>query len=191
MSPSLFRSTTSARFVVVALSAATAGWLATAGCGSTCGTDKAVTYGLVATGSNVSLVFGNFTAGANNDCPMPGGPKSVVSLTIQGTQMGSSAPITLCIPRPDELENGPLPLGSGVQFFDLGGTDGSCDYALDTSVPLTGTAKSIDMCDNGSDKSGFALEITGTATLMQQCATESGTINVTLAGTSAVLPMAL
>ena len=155
-----------------------------AGCGPspTCGTDKAPTYGLVASGNAVSLTYGAFSASANNDCPQAGAPAGVVSLTIEGMQMGGGGLFTICVPRPDLLATEE----TSVDIIDFSGTMSDCDYMVDPASSPSGSAKGIDECDNGTNKNGFALDMTGTATLIQECSGTSNNVTVTLSGTTAI-----
>jgi hypothetical protein len=153
------------------------------GCGGpTCGTDKAPTYGLTASATGVSLVFGAFSASANNDCPMAGAPSGVVSLTLEGSQMGGGGLMTICVPRPDLLASEE----TAVQIVDIMGSQSDCDYELDPASTPSGSAKGIDECDNGTNKSGFAMDVTGTATLIQECDGTANNVMVTVTGTTAV-----
>jgi hypothetical protein len=174
-----FRSITS---LTVTLVAAVAG--SGTGCGpsAVCGTDKAPTYGLIASGNAVSLTYGAFSAGANNDCPMVGAPAGVVSLTIEGSQMGGGGIFTICVPRPDLLATEETP----VEIIDFSGTASDCDYMVDPASSPSGSGEGIDECDNGTNKNGFALELTGTATLIQECSGTSNNVTVTLSGTTAI-----
>jgi hypothetical protein len=77
-------------------------------------------------------------------------------------EMGSNGLITLCIPRPDQL-NGTVPLGSGIKVIDLNASDPSCTYALVRTQLPTGTVKGEGVCDNGTNAAGFALVFDGFA----------------------------
>ncbi len=172
------------------LSITSLGALAACSGGDECGSSGAVNFGISASSNVVTLTYGDLTAGANNDCPDPMAPSGVVSLTIMGTQMGSTTGlITLCIPRPDLLEKGSLTLGTEVQLIDVSGMDAMCSYNLDTSVPASGTAQGLHMCGNGTDKSGFQLEVNGGISLMRTCGSTVDTTQVTLRGTGAVKAM--
>src|SRR5882724_4291056 len=88
-------------WIALAASAALA-----AGCGGNdnCGPDGAPGAGLVASGDQVSLSFGQLSAGLNNDCPVSDAPAGVTSLTIHGAQTNNPGWfITLCVTRPDLL----------------------------------------------------------------------------------------
>jgi hypothetical protein len=178
-----FRSITEIDF---ALALGVAAAASACGPGTTCGTDKAPTYGLMASGNAVSLLYGAFSASANNDCPMPGAPSGVVSLTLEGSQMGGGGIMTICVPRPDLLASEELAIGASVQIIDFTGTASDCDYMLDPASTPSGSAKGIDECNNGTNKNGFALEVTGSATLIQECNGTSNNVVVSLSGTTAV-----
>src|SRR5262249_7736663 len=138
----------------------------------------------------VMLTYGDLTAGANNDCPDPMAPSGVISLTIAGAQMGNSMNlITLCVPRPDELEHGALALGTDIKIIDLSGSDAMCSYSFDSALPATGPGEGQHMCDNGKSKAGFALDVSGALTLMRNCSGTVDTTAVTLRGTVAVKAM--
>ena len=50
--------------------------------------------------------------------------------------------LTLCIGRPDLLQEGSIPLGvSGAQIIDLNGETGGCSYAYDSTRPVTGSGQ--------------------------------------------------
>ena len=145
-------------------------------------------FGLTASSDQVNLVFGDLVSGANNDCPDPSAPSGVVSVTISGTQMGQAGLITLCVPRPDQL-NGTVPLGTAVKIVDLNATDPSCTYAIDRSQLPTGTVKGEGVCDNGTNAAGFALVFDGFVGLRRTCGVNVDSVSVGLTGTVAVKPM--
>ena len=159
-----------------------------------CGPNGAPAVGLVASSTNpdLTLTYGNLTAGANNDCPDSSAPAGVISLTISGQQTDGGGLVTMCIGRPDLLPQG-LTLGyastdAGVQLIDFdGSTSNGCTYSL-LSTPPTGTVSAGGECDNGSAASGFALTVSGTVTLMETCGPSSGQVTAALAGTVAVTP---
>jgi hypothetical protein len=169
------------------LSITSLGVLALGCSGPDCGPGGAFEFGLTVSSDQVSLVFGDLVAGANNDCPDPAAPAGVISLTIMGAEMGSTGIITFCVPRPDLLQTMALPIGSsGVKVIDLNATDASCSYTFDASHLPTGTATSTGMCGNGSDKAGFALVFDGFVGLKRTCGATMDTVNVGLTGTVAV-----
>jgi hypothetical protein len=154
---------------------------------TTCGPGGAASDGLTAgNGSDVALVYENVSASANNDCPDPAAPTGVVSLTVNGSQKGGTGLITFCIPRPDNLAKGNVSLGSDVKIVDVTGTAGSCMVSKNsTTVPL-GTVGSIGLCDNGTNKKGFALVFDGNLVLSRDCGGTVDNVPVQLVGTVAV-----
>ncbi len=160
--------------------------LAAPACSDDCGIEGAPEFGLTASGDQVALTYGDLSAIAGNDCSDPATP-SIISLTISGKQMGSTdTQLTICVPRPDQLENGPLDLGAAIVFNQLDGSDASCTYSLEPTVPPTGTLRSQHMCSNGTDKAGFALVVNGAVTLARACGGTNSKVAVTLTGTTAV-----
>jgi hypothetical protein len=150
---------------------------------ATCGAGSAATSIDVVAGS-VTLTYDMLQSGANNDCPAPMAPTGVVSVTIARP----SPPLfTLCVGRPDKLGEG-LPLGTGVKVIDVSGSGGGCTYALDSTTPPTGTAKSSGLCKNGSDPAGFALTLDGTISLKRTCGGTTDTVSATVSGTVAIPP---
>ncbi len=160
------------------------------GCSSpTCGTTGAFEFGLTASNDQVSLVFGDLMASANNDCPDPAAPSGVISLTITGSQMSpETGLVTFCVPRPDQLASMALPLGTGIHVIDATATDtpSGCTFTLDSTMVPTGTAAGHDMCGNGSDKAGFGLLFDGFIGLRRTCGATTDSISVGLTGTVAV-----
>jgi hypothetical protein len=172
---------------------ASRGWwlaLALAGCGGNpCGPGGAPATGLLASSADVTLTYGNLTAGANNDCPATDAPSGVVSLTISGAQTDGGGLLTLCVPRPDQLAKMPLALGTDVHVVDFGGDKNGCTYAFDTTRPPSAMVSTTGMCDNGTNKDGFALSMTGDVSLTQTCTGMNPTsVAVQLSGTVAVNP---
>jgi hypothetical protein len=158
-----------------------------------CGPGSAPAAGLVASGSAVTLTYGNLRSTVGNDCPSAGAPEGVISLTIESTQTDGSGLFTLCIGRPDQLAERAQSLGCDLpgvaaRIIDFTGTAGGCTLALDDEAPVTGDATSAGMCGNGDDPAGFALTVTGTATLTRTCGTTIDSVAVTLNGRVAVLP---
>jgi hypothetical protein len=168
--------------------------LAAAGCSDdgTCGPGAAPTSGLTASNADVTLVYGDLTFLAGNDCPDPTAPEGVVSLSLEGFQAdGGAGRITLCIPRPDLLMSGARTLGTtaakaDVQIIDLNGEVASCAYTFDSARAPTGTATATGVCANGNDPAGFALALDGGVSLTRTCGTMVDTIDVTLAGEVAI-----
>jgi hypothetical protein len=159
--------------------------LVATGCGDDCGIGDAPKFGLVASSADVTLVYGNFTSGANNDCRDSTVPE-VISLTLDGTQQDSTSFITLCIPRPDLLSTMDQPIGSGLKIIDVNGDKDGCTYKYDSSRVATGMVHARGMCDNGAGDDGYALGITGNMSLIRNCAGTIDTIAVELSGMVAV-----
>jgi hypothetical protein len=167
-----------------------------AGCGGggadSCGPGGAPDSGLVASGGGLTLTYGQLRGSPNRDCPSPGAPSSVISLTIAGmqTDAGSSGLITLCIGRPDLLAGQPLALGAesstDVHVVDLNGTAGGCTLTVDRGSTPGGTVSATGLCGNGSDAAGFALVIDATVALTRTCGSTVDTVPVTLRGRVAV-----
>jgi hypothetical protein len=142
----------------------------------------------VVSSDQVSLTYGDLTAGANNDCPAADAPTGVVSLTVTGAQMSTTAGaglITLCIPRPDQLGSD-VALGSAVKIIDLTGTDATCSYTYDASHIPTGTVHGIGVCANGTDKAGFGLVFDGFVGLRRTCAGTTDSVSVGITGNVAI-----
>lgn len=164
-----------------------------AGCGGgddSCGPGGAPDTGLMATSSAVTLNYGMLTGGPNNDCPASDAPPGVISMTIEGTQQGGQGRITLCIGRPDLLGKQALSLGfdaaAPVRVIDLVGSDPSCTFTVDRTLPLAGTAQTSGLCGNGADPAGFALVVDATLSLTRTCGTTVDTAGVMLHGRVAV-----
>jgi hypothetical protein len=159
----------------------------------TCGPEGAPASGMVASGTGVSLSFGAFKGGLNNDCPDASAPAGVVSMTISGTQDGGTnlQDFGLCVTRPDKLADGPLALGpdaatSEIRVIGVSGNANNCTFAIDKTKPITGTASSTGMCGNGADSAGFALVLDGALSLKRTCGATVDTVDVTLRGRVAV-----
>lgn len=161
--------------------------LALAGCGDdSCGPGDAPEFGLLVSSADVSLTYGGFTSGANNDCRDPMAPEGVISLTLEGTQQGTASIITLCIPRPDLLAKSDQQIGSGLRIIDINGDKDGCTYAYDSSRVATGTVHAVGMCDNGTNDAGYALGIEGNISLRRTCGTTIDSIAVEVGGQVAV-----
>lgn len=159
-----------------------------AGCGDDeCGPGSAPDVGLVASSADVELKYGNFTSGANNDCPEVDISTGIVSLTITGTQSNATTTnyMTFCVPRPDQLAAG-VPLGSGLRIVDFNGEADGCTYTFAGGSVPTGTARATGLCDNGKDPAGYALTVDGNVLLRRTCPTATDMIAVSLSGTVAV-----
>jgi hypothetical protein len=156
------------------------------GCGDdACGPEDAPDTGLIVGDQDQKLTFGNLTSGANNDCPDPSAPAGVVSLTINGSQTDGQGLLTLCIPRPDELPGG-VPIGTGVRIIDLSGVTNNCNYSIEQTRPVSGTALGHGVCDNGTNGAGYSLVFDGHLSLKCECPTATDTIAVNISGEVAV-----
>jgi hypothetical protein len=160
--------------------------LVATGCSDDCGFGDAPEFGLVASSADVTLTYGNFTSGANNDCPDPMAPEGVVSLTLEGTQQGSTSIITLCIPRPDLVAVMDQSIGSGIRIIDVNGEANGCTFMYDSSRIATGTVHVRGMCDNGTNDAGYALGLTGNMSLRRNCGGTLDSVAVELSGNVAV-----
>jgi len=155
--------------------------------GGSCGPKGAADFGLVATnGSDVALTYGGLRSGANNDCPDPAAPTGVISLTITGQQSGGTGIITFCIPRPDQLASTAGRLGFDVKIIDLTGDQNSCTFAINSTAVPSGTVTSDGMCDNGTNKAGYALAFNGNIVLSRMCNGTTDMVPAALTGTVAV-----
>jgi hypothetical protein len=145
---------------------------------------------LTASGAGVTLVYGNFLAGANNDCP-PTPNASVVSLTIAAEQSGGIGRFTLCIERPDQLgvdaALGPDTVGTPARVPDANGSANGCmlSYRLGLPAPR-GVVRGIGVCSAGVDPAGFALEVDGVVTVERVCGGTIDQIELAIAGRVAV-----
>ncbi len=168
--------------------------------GATCGTEGAAADGLVASASAITITYTGLTAGPNHDCPAADAPAGVESLTLMGTQENGTGLFTACVPRPDLLaadQTIGLAMNAAFSLVDLSGSDPhGCVYAVDRTVPPTGTAKAEGICDAGTNKAGFALDVMGTVSVKMSAmqpasctAPITTTFAVTLAGRAAVTPM--
>lgn len=190
MPRSPFRSSTE---VVVALCAA----MSLAACSDddgSCGPGGAAADGITVTIGGETLRYGGFTSSVNNDCTLAG--SGVISTTIQGTQQGGSAQLSLCLPRPDLL-GGAAPLSANhvpptaddrVQLFDVSATlSTGCTARLVVAATPTGTATFDGYCAGGTDPAGYALTLAGTAPVTVTCPAGPSETTATLAGTAAVV----
>ena len=160
------------------------------GCsGPACGPGSAAVVFTVSNGADVTLEYGDVVSSANNDCPDTSAPAGVVSLTVNATEMGGTDIVTFCIPRPDKLAKTPGQLGTDVKVVDFNGTANSCTLTLDTLAPPSGTVAADGMCNNGSNKAGYALGFAGHLVLTRNCAGTNDMVPVTLSGTVAVTAM--
>jgi hypothetical protein len=167
------------------------------GCGGddSCGAGSAPETGLIASADAVTLTYGRLQFGLNNDCPESGAPAGVVSMTIFGTQTDGTGALALCVSRPDRLASGSETLGpdiatSEIRVIDLHGAAQSCTFTVDRSMPITGTATSDGLCDNGRGMTSFALTLNGTLALTRTCGGTVDSVQVTLRGTVAAISTA-
>jgi hypothetical protein len=141
-------------------------------------------------GSDITLTYGNLSSLSGNDCPASDAPSGVISLSIEGMQVGGTGLITLCIPRPDLLADGRTLGTTGnmgqLRAIDFSGMANGCTFTLDTSMPPTGTGTGTGVCKNGTDAAGFALELAGTINLRRTCGAAVDSVALTLAGKVAV-----
>jgi hypothetical protein len=170
------------------------------GGGHSCGPGSASPTGLAMTATVGSdFTFGSLMEGANNDCTPTG--SGVISVTIQGTQVGGTGFVALCVPRPNEFGD-PLAVGSDdkpdeppVILVSLAvSTPDGCFYNLPPGMQVSGTAHAVGLCDDGAGSAGFALVIDATTALTGSGSDAAGSAcvgqtNVELAGSAAVAPM--
>jgi hypothetical protein len=180
------RSPSRSRIELLALAALAA--LITAACsgGPSCGPGDIAGDGLSLAGTGVDVRYSDLHASANNDCPDPGAPAGVVSLTISGKQTGETFPIVLCIPRPDRLDGRDVHLDQDVKIVDLGANlGGGCTLARASAAP-SGTVGADGVCNNGKDAAGFALRFDGTVPMTKTCGASTTPIDLALTGSVAV-----
>lgn len=172
--------------------------LAAAGCGEerVCGPGDAPAAGISAAIPGEEITYGGFTSSPNNDCPPPGGGPT--SLTIEGTQAGLGPEerfsITLCLPRPDQLGDDPVPLDDAdlVQLEDVNARlADDCRLRLDYSDPPEGTILFSGYCEDGLHGSGYALTLDGEVTGTRICpdgmgGTSEEPVTIMLSGSSSV-----
>lgn len=80
-------------------------------------------------------------------------------------------------------------LGSDVQVVDFSGDSGGCSCAFDATRPPSAMVATKGMCDDGTNKAGFALSLSGALSLTKICSgTASPSVAVQLSGTVAVAP---
>jgi len=154
----------------------------------TCGPGDAPAAGITAeVEAGSSVVYGDFVAGPNNDCPDPSDPSAPTSLTIVGTQTGQAFPLTLCVRRPDRFGATPAALGTDIVIEDVGAVVGDCQIRLDRQgAAPSGTATATGLCDRGTNAAGFALELSGAVSVIRTCGTVSTPLRLTLSGRTAV-----
>jgi hypothetical protein len=165
-----------------------------------CGIADVTIDGVTAAQGADTVTFGMFAAGANNDCPGPGVPGGVVSVTVFGRQVepAGNAVISVCLPRPDLIDSGddiplspahqPAEASDRVQLVDLEG-DLAADCRWSLGGAPDGTARFDGFCDDGTHPDGFALTFDATVPVTKTCTgLPDETVEVILAGTVAVEP---
>lgn len=186
-SPSPSRSATSGLLLLVAAAA-----LAASGCGDddACGPGDQPAPGL--TVEAAAVTFGDFAASANNDCPPTAG-EHPTSITIQGEQVDPAVSgqfLVLCLPRPDLIDDQPVPLSDGerIQLIDLFGQDAEgCDIRFDSAAdPGNAAATFSGFCENGTDPAGFAIELSGVLPITRSCDGADSALTSQLGGRAAV-----
>jgi hypothetical protein len=136
------------------------------------------------------FLYGGFTSSANNDCPA--GDGAPTSISVEGAQNGTANALALCLPRPDLLGDGPVPLtdATRVQVISVYARDeADCNLELDPTVPLSGTVEMVGYCADGLDPAGYGLRLDGTLALRGPCG-EGGaeaSYTVRIAGTAPVV----
>jgi hypothetical protein len=180
---------------VVALAVAA---LAAAACSddATCGPGAIGATGLTLTIGAETVTYGGFTASANNDCTIAG--SGVISVSVHGAQVGGSAALTLCLPRPDLLGAEAAPLAASrvppladdrVQVIDASAAlAAGCTAAIDPTLAPAGTARFDGYCADGADPAGYALSLTGTVPVRVTCPGGTTAMTATLGGAVAVAP---
>lgn len=160
-----------------------------------CSDDSCGTHGappeIAIAGDAVAITYTELTSLAGNDCTLPGMPDGVISISIEGTQVGGDGRITLCIPRPDQLNAGMKSIGTAismadVRIIDLHGSYQSCTFALDSATLPTGTAGSEGVCANGTDAAGFALDLDAGVMMKRTCGATIDTVPAVLRGKVAI-----
>lgn len=154
------------------------------GPGDTAGETIAVSDG------TATLTYGGLSSLPGNDCPDPMAPADVISLSIEAMQIDAGATtgrITLCIPRPDLLEQGNRTLGNAlstadIRIIDLKGDANGCAFRFASSVAPTGTGGGSGVCNNGQDPAGYAVELDAIVTLQRTCGELVDMVPMTLAG---------
>jgi hypothetical protein len=167
------------------------------GCSDDCGFDGAPASGLLVTADAARLDFGNLTSLAGNDCPDPDAPAGVVSLSIEGAQVGGPGLITLCVPRPDQLRAGMRAIGANlpnatadVRIIDLRGAADDCTFRFASAEPVTGHATATGVCDDGTDPAGFAIAIDAMVKMTRVCGANEDVVMAGFRGRVRVTPRA-
>ncbi len=169
------------------LVSALAGGLAVAGCAddSSCGPGDAPNFGLVASSADIALTYGDLESGQNNDCTDRSVPDVVISLTLEGTQMGTARKIVFCVPHPDALGKG-VPFGDEFRVINVYGEADGCTLELASGTEPTGTARAAGLCDDGASSAGYALTLDGNVMLLRKCAGSMDVIPFHIQGTTSV-----
>jgi hypothetical protein len=181
---------------------------ATAGCpgdDTVCGPPAGAGDGITVTGDGETFRFGELTAAANNDCPAPGSPAGLVSVTVIGQQVAPAgdAVFTLCLPRPDLLEAGsggvtvpldpdnhPAEADDRVHVIDVqADLGGGCRWTLDASAPR-GTATFEGLCGAAVRSEPWALAVSGEVSVIETCPGQPDReVRVELGGGTIVAPI--
>ena len=201
MSASWCRSRTSVAAAAALLALALAGCPGDDAPPVECGVSGAPDEGITAAADGDQARFGDWVAGANNDCPGPGAPAGVVSLTVFGAQVepAGAAFVTVCLPRPDLIREEsyplsrdvqPVPADDRVQLIDVQAAFGDgCRWDLDDTAEPDGTAAFTGLCEGGVDPAGFTMTLAATATVVETCPEAADrTLEVTLEGSVHVTP---
>lgn len=151
---------------------------------------------MLVAGGGVSLDFGMFDAGPNNDCPDLGIPleERPTSVTIIGRPSdGSVGFLTICLQHPESSNTPGRDIGADqseadIQIADVTVMTGGCTYTLNDAAP-TGLGQTEGSCDSGTNAAGFALVLDGALKLDKACGGNPvEVIDVTLSGRVAVTP---
>ena len=152
------------------------------GGGACVGVGDAGVPGATITVGAESFGYGGFLWGENNDC----GPDSV---TVQGGQTSppSDFGIGLCVPDPDAVGAGPVPLGSLVELRGAAAEAAGCVYQYTSTATPSGTVTFGGLCTaaGASFTVSFAATVPGTRTCAGGAAEP---ITMTLGGTALVTP---
>ena len=163
--------------------------LAACGDGEECGPGDAPADGITVEASDAVADFGQFGSLAANDCPPPEGGEAT-SVTIQGTQVGAEGLLTLCLPRPDQIEDAPIPIEDSerVQLIDLvANTSDGCRLTVDGDREPSGEVTFSGFCEDGNHEDGYALSFAATVPLLRTCGEDPAEpIEAQLGGRAAV-----
>jgi hypothetical protein len=145
--------------------------MAACGGGEECGPGDAPADGITVEASDAVAEFGQFGSLAANDCPPPEGGEAT-SITIQATQVGADGFLTLCLPRPDQIDDAPIPIEDSerVQLIDLvASTSDGCRIEVDGDREPSGEVTFSGFCDDGTHEGGYALSFAATVPLVRTC----------------------